>query len=159
MSSVIKASVTLAVLVMIVSVVYLATGMHQTPALGFVTVIVFIVFNIGCLIWALSSTAAENGYGKQLLNAVVFGVVAGVLIFGSSLLQSTVLFPNSLEETKTATIEMYEGMNMPEAQLEKTVKKIESLTPVSAAVPGTIGTFFTSLIVGAIVAIFKRKKV
>jgi len=158
MSSVIKASVTLAVLVTIVSVVFAAAGMHHTPMLGIVLLVVVIGLDVGCVIWALSPTAAENGYGKQLLNAVIFGVVAGALIFGSSLLQTTVLFPDYIEESTTATIEMYESMGMPEAQLQKAVEKIESTTPVSAALQGTIGTFFTSLIVGAIVAIFKRKK-
>jgi CDP-diglyceride synthetase len=157
MNSVIKASVALAVLVTIISVIFTAAGLHKS-AIIFAMPLVFVVLNLGCIFWALSSNAAANGYGKQLLNAAVFGVIAGVLIFGSSMLQSKVIFPDSTEETKTAMIEFLEDRGLPEEQLQDQVDKIEASTPEKGALQGLIGTFLTSLVVGAIVAIFKRKK-
>lgn len=66
--------------------------------------------------------------------------------------------PDYLEDVKTAQIVSLEAFNLPEDKVDKQITKIEAITPVSSAMQGMIGTFFTSLIVGAIVAIFKRKK-
>ncbi len=120
--------------------------------------VVAITLNAGCVFWGLKQTAEGNGYLKQLLNGLLIGVVAGVLIFGLSMLNLTVLFPDHLEESKTASIEMFESMNMPEVMLEKQVEAVEAQTATRQAVSGTIGTLVTSLILGAIIAIFKRKK-
>ncbi len=42
--------------------------------------------------------------------------------------------------------------------MDQQIAKIEAVTPMKSSMQGMIGTFFTSLIVGAIIAIFKRKK-
>ena len=63
-----------------------------------------------------------------------------------------------LEEMKTMQIASLEQWNLPEDAMDKQIAKIEAVTPVSSSMQGMIGTFFTSLIIGAIVAIFKRKK-
>jgi hypothetical protein len=159
MSAVIKASVALAVLVEIVSVIFSAAGLHEKGILpGIVLLVVFIALNVGCVFWALKQTAEDNGYGKQLLNAAVFGLIAGVLIVGFAMLNLTVFFPDYLEESQTATIEFLEGMEMPAEALQAQVAKQEARTAWGDSMNGGIGTFFTSLIVGAIIAIFKRKK-
>jgi hypothetical protein len=159
MSAVIKASVALAVLVAIVSVIFAVAGLHEKGIMpGIVLLVVFIALNVGCVFWALKQTAADNGYGKQLLNAAVFGLIAAVLIFGFSILNLKVFFPSYLEESTTATIEFLEGMNMPAEALQAQVQKQEARTVVGDSTGGAIGTFLTSLIVGAIIAIFKRKK-
>jgi hypothetical protein len=159
MNAVIKAGVALAVLVWIVSVIWAVAGLHQTnPIVGLVFLVVVIVLNVGCIYWALKQTAAENGYGKQLWNVILFGLVAGVLICALSMLNLTVLFPNYLEEESTAVIEFMEGAGMPEEALQGRIEQIEARTPLRQSINGLIGTFFTSLIVGAVVAIFVRKK-
>jgi len=159
MNAVIKAGVALAVLVWIVSVIWAVAGLHQmNPMVGFVFLVVVIVLNAGCIFWALKQTAAENGYGKQLLNVVVFGLIAGVLICALSMLNLTVLFPNYLEEEGTVLIEFIEGAGLPEEALQGRLEQIEARTPFRQSINGLIGTFVTSLIVGAIVAIFARKK-
>jgi hypothetical protein len=159
MNAVIKAGVALAVLVEILSVIWAVAGLHQmNPIFGFVLLVVFIVLNVGCIYWALKQTAAENGYGKQLLNVVVFGLIAGVLIFAFSMLNLSVLFPNYLEEEATVLIEFIEGAGLPEDAMQARLEQIEARTPVRQSISGLIGTFVTSLIVGAIVAVFMRKK-
>lgn len=87
----------------------------------------------------------------------MIGLVGGVLVFLGSMLLLTVL-PDYLEETKTAQIAGLEQWNLPEDRMDAQIAKIEAVTPVASSMQGMIGTFFTSLIVGAIVAIFKRKK-
>jgi len=160
MNAVIKAGVALAVLVDVISIALIATGLLTSNPIvgGLVFLVLAITVTVGCIFWGLKQTAEDNGYLKQLLNGLLIGVVAGVLIFGLSMLNLTVLFPDYLEESKTASIEMFESMNMPEQVLEQQVDKIEGQTAVKQAVNGTIGTIVTSLIFGAIIAIFKRKK-
>jgi len=116
------------------------------------------VINVGCIFWGLKLTAADNGYGKQLLNALLIGVVAGLLIFAFSMINLTLLFPDYLDESSLATIEFLESRELPEQVLQAQVAKLEERTNVGEARNGAIGTIVTSLIIGAIVAIFKRKK-
>jgi hypothetical protein len=107
--------------------------MHESNPVvgGLLFIALAIVFNVGCVFWGLKQTASQNGYLQQLLAAAGIGLVAGVLIFVFSFLMLTVLMPDYLEQSKS---------------------------PVGEATGGLIGTFFTSLIVGAIVGIFLRKK-
>jgi len=159
MNAAIKASVALAVLVWVVSAIFAVAGLHESnPLVGIVILVVFIGLTVGCVFWALNATAAENGYGKQLISAVVLGLIAGVLIIGFSMLNLTVLFPDYLDENTTAVVEFLEGANLPEEVLQKQVAGLENRTAMGESIKGGIGTFVTSLIVGAIIAIFKRKK-
>jgi nitrogen fixation/metabolism regulation signal transduction histidine kinase len=159
MSGAIKAGVGLAVVVAILSVIFAATGMHEAGILpGLVLMVLYIALTIGAVFWTLKQTAAENGYGKQLLNVVVFGLVAGVLICVFSILNLNVFFPSYLEENTTAMVEFFESTNMPEEALQAQVEKLEARTAWRESMNGGIGTFVTSLVIGAIVAIFKRKK-
>ncbi len=158
MNTVIKASVAIMVVVMVVSLVVYFTGLHENLLIGSLgSLVLFVGANIAIVFWALKQTAADNGYGRQLGNAALIGLVGGVLVFLGSMLLLTVL-PDYLEETKTAQIAGLEQLNLPEDRMDAQIAKIEAITPVASSMQGMIGTFFTSLIVGAIVAIFKRKK-
>jgi uncharacterized membrane protein YwzB len=159
MNAAIKASVVLALSVWVVSAIFAVAGLHEAnPLVGIVLFVLFIGLTVGCVFWALKTTAAENGYGKQLMSAVVLGLIAGVLIIGFSILNLTVLFPDYLDEHTTAVVEFLEGANLPEAALQKQVAALENRTTMGESIKGGIGTFATSLIFGAIIAIFKRKK-
>jgi len=85
-------------------------------------------------------------------------MIAGVLIFVVSWLNLSVLFPNYLDEMREGYVAMMEGAGMPEAQFNAQIAKLDEMTPVNQSVPGTIGTAITSLVIGAIAAIFLRKK-
>jgi len=161
MNSVIKSSLLLTAIIAVVSLGFTFSGFQiSNPLLGgLVFLVIAILANVGCLFWGLSGSAAESGYGKQLLNSLIFGVVAGVLIFCVSMLLMTVVAPdNYFEEVKTASVEALESINMPEEALAKQVEKIEAKTPMGEAVAGLIGTVGTSLFFGAIISIFKRRK-
>jgi len=159
MSGAIKAGVGLAVVVAILSVIFAVTGMHEAGLLpALVLMVLFIALTIGGVFWLLKQTAADHGYGKQLLNVVVFGLIAGVLICGFSMLNLTVLFPGYIEENTTAMVEFFEGANLPEEALQAQVEKLEARTAWSESRNGAIGTFITSFVIGAIIAIFNRKK-
>jgi len=54
--------------------------------------------------------------------------------------------------------EFMENSAMTDEQIESGMAQMEGATPMSQAIPGLIGTFVTATIVGAITAIFRRKK-
>lgn len=158
MNTVIKASVAIVVVVMVISLAMYFTGLHENALIGGLGSLVLLIgANIAIVFWALKQTAAENGYGRQLGNAALIGLVGGILVFLGSMLLLTVL-PDYLEEMKTMQIASLEQFNLPEDKMDAQIAKIEAITPVTSSMQGMIGTFVTSLIIGAIVAIFKRKK-
>ena len=160
MNAVLKAGIGLAVIVEIITVIGIASGMLLANRLVAELVLLVIFFGLTgvAIFWGLGQTAAESGYGKQLLNALLIGLVAGVLIFAFSMLNLSVLFPDYLAESKTASIEMMENMSMPEQTLKAQVAMIEAQTVAGQARSGAIGTIVRSLFLGAIIAIFKRRK-
>ncbi len=158
MNSVVKASVALVVVVMAISVLIYLTGLHENPLIGGLgSLVLVIAANIAVVFWALKQTAGENGYLRQLGGGALIGLIGGVLVFLSSMALMMVL-PDYLEDVKTAQIVSLEAFNMPEDKLEEQIAKLEAITPIKSSMQGMIGTFVTSLIVGAIVAIFQRKK-
>ncbi len=160
MNAVIKASVALVILVAVLSLGLAMSGMHKTNLImsQLIGITLAIVINVACVYWGLKQTAAENGYGKQLLNALMIGVIGGVLVFAFTVLMLSVLMPGYLEEAKQAALDLLESAQLPQAQLDAQMQALEQATPVSQAIPSMIGTLFTSLISGAIIAIFKRRK-
>jgi hypothetical protein len=159
MSAVVKGSVGLAVAVALVSILIAATGLHQNPIVGgLLSIVLFVLLNICVVVWVLKQTREENGYGKQLLNGLLVGVIAGVLVFGAALVMLTVIFPDYIDESRDATIAMLESTGLPEEQLSAQIERAEAKTARSEATSGMIGTFITSVVVAAIAAVFLRKK-
>ncbi len=158
MQSVIKASVALVAMVMVVSVLMYVTGLHENPLIGGLGSLLLVIgANVGVVVWALKQTAAENGYMRQLGNGALIGLIGGVLVFLGSMVLLTAI-PSYLDDMIEMQISSLEQWNLAEDVMEQQIAKIEAVTPVSSSMQGLIGTFFTSLIVGAIAAIFQRKK-
>jgi hypothetical protein len=159
MSVVIKWSVILTVLVAIVSVIINVAGLHKSPVAGGLGFIVLaLLINLGVIALALKETAARNAYGAQLMNGVLIGLVAGVLILLTSWLLTTVIFPDTLEEMKEGYIAFFESAGLPADQVATQIEALEQQTPFRQALNGLIGTFFTSAIGAAIIGIFLRRK-
>lgn len=158
MKSVITASIVLVTVVMAVSLLLYVTGLHSQPMVGGVgSLLVVIGANITVVFWALKQTAGENGYMRQLGNGALVGIVGGTLVFVASMVLLATI-PNYLSEMQAAQISALEQWELPEDALAEQIAKIEAITPAVSSMQGTIGTFFTSLITGAIVAIFQRRK-
>ena len=74
------------------------------------------------------------------------------------MLSSYVFQDNALDAREDA-IAQVEASGAPQEQIDIQIKAIEAMTsPGGQATSGAVGTFFTSLISGAIIAIFRRKK-
>jgi hypothetical protein len=159
MGVVIKWSVILVIAVAALTVVINLTGLHTNPlAGGIIAIGVAIILNVWTLFMALRATATGNTYGAQLLNALMFGLLAGVLIFACSWILSTYVFPDTVHEMQAGFKEWVQNANLSEAQVQSQIAAIDQVTATSQAMNGAIGTLFTSLIAGAIIAIFKRRK-
>ena len=161
MNAVIKASLALVISVAVLSLLLAFSGLSESsPILAqFAFLIPAIVLNLGCVFWGLKMTAGENSYVKQLANGALIGVIAGVLIFAFSYWRLTGLLPDYLEQTKQATIGWLESQSsIPQTALDLQIAQVEATTVGSQAMGGLIGTFVTSLIAAAIIAIFLRKK-
>jgi len=157
MNVVIKASVALVIVVMAISLLMYVTGIHENQIAGLVSVVLFIAANIGAVVWALKKSGDEAGYMRQLGNAAMIGLLGGVLIvIGSTAMLTTM--PDYLEDMKDMQILGLERWNLPDDVMEAQVTKIQGATPVSSSWPSGIFTLITSLIVGAITAIWVRKK-
>lgn len=159
MGAVVKWSVILAAIVAVLNVIWPIAGLHTSIVVGGILFIVLaIALNVWTLFMALKATASGNGYGAQLLNALMFGLVAGVLVFAGSWVVLTYIFPDSIGESTAAMRDLLQGSGLPQDQIDAQVAALEASGPMHHARSGAIGTLVTSLISGAIIAIFKRRR-
>jgi hypothetical protein len=59
---------------------------------------------------------------------------------------------------RAGTLEFMEAAGVPQDRLDKQAQMMEQLTPMTQAMNGAIGTFFTSLVAAAMIGIWVRKK-
>ena len=72
------------------------TGWYKDPSLSHLFFFV-IAIEVAGLVWGLRRTAAMGrGYGRQVLAGTMMAIVAGVIIIASSLIFTTVAFPDYL---------------------------------------------------------------
>lgn len=111
------------------------------------------------LVLGLRSTAAANGYGKQVLSGTLASVIAAAVIFSGSLLFTTVAFPNYFEEIRAAQTEMLARAGKSPEEVRAQVEAMASTqTPFLQALFGAIGTVGTGLVTSLVAAAFARKR-
>ncbi len=158
MAMAIRAGVYLGVLVTIWQYLMGFTGWYKDPVLLNLFFLV-IVFEIALLLWALKRTAPFESYGGQMVNGLVFSLVAGAIVVCSSLVFTTSSFPHYFEEMQAmqARALAAQGLSKPDIDLQLAAAAAMQ-TPAMNALSGFIGTLVTGLLVSAIAAIFWRKK-
>lgn len=135
------------------------TGLYKNPSLANLFFLV-VPIEIGCLVWGLRKTAREGRtYGGQILAGTMMAVVAGVIIIGSSLLFTTVLFPHYSQEVE----QMYRATLLRQGKSEAEIvaalqANAASLTPMAQAMSGFIGTLVTGIVSSAVIGYFVRKR-
>jgi len=104
------------------------------------------------LVGALARMRAEHGFAQQLAAGMIVSVVASVLIFGESLLLTTVLFPDALAAMRAEV-----AASMPDASPAELEAATAMVAPVPQAVMGVVGTLVTGLVLSAIAGAFLRR--
>jgi hypothetical protein len=114
---------------------------------------------IAVLIWSLGQTADRHGYWAQFGLGVLISALGGVLIFGSSLLFTTVVFPHSIQEMQALQENALRQSGRSEAEIQRMIEAAaRDATPMAQALSGFLGTLFTGLLASTGIAAFARRK-
>jgi hypothetical protein len=135
------------------------TGWYKDPAklnLFFLVVVI----ELAGLTVALRMTAAEgHTYGGQIAAGTLISIVAGVVIFFSSLLFTTVAFPEYFDEVNAVSRQMMMREGRSEAEIDQVLKDAAPIqTPVRNALIGFAGMFVVGIFSTAVVAVFVRAR-
>jgi hypothetical protein len=133
------------------------TGWYKDPVLANVFFVV-IAIEIGGLIWGLRKTAAQGRtYGGQILAGTMMAIVAGVIIIASSLVFTTVVFPDYLADTEQTYRSVLRQQGKSEAEIAAAFEaSAAAATPMGQAMSGFFGTLLTGIIASAVIGIFIR---
>jgi len=160
MNMIIRGGVMLGVLVTIWSWAFAFTGMHKNPNGSLIFPIVATLIEIAVLIWALRKTAAQGrGWFGQVSAGTMLAFVGGSLIFATSFMLVTQLYPTYVAEANAAMAEAFRAKGMDDAAVQAEMAKLApSQTPLALSVTGFVATVVTGLVVSLIIATFVRSK-
>ena len=105
---------------------------------------------------ALRQTAANSGWGGQVLNGLILGAVGAAIIFLSSFSMTAIVFPEYYAEFAEAARTRAIAEGLAPGEIEARVASATG-TPASSALSGAIGTIVTSLVVAAVLGGFLRR--
>jgi hypothetical protein len=132
------------------------TGWYRDPVLVNVFFVVILI-ELGGLYWGLKRTAPGRGYGQQLVAGIGMSVIAGLVVIGSSLLFTTVAFPNYFQELEAMQRQQLALSGSTPAEIEAAVQaQAVMATPFRNALLGFFATVVTGIIGSAIIAIFVK---
>jgi len=153
-----RAGVTLGLAVAIWTYVMGFTGWYKHPSLLYLFWLV-VPMQIGILLWSLRSTAATTGYGRQVWNGVSSSLLASMIIFGCSILFTTVVFPHYFQELEALGRQMMAKQGLSAEQIDKAVRLQAAMqTPRASAMAGAIGTVVTGFFTSVLAAVWLRKR-
>ena len=160
MNAILSTGLLIGVLCSVWTLVWGYTGWYKDPSISGLFFALVIPTEIGCLIWGLRRTAREGrNYLGQILAGTMMAIVGGVIIIGSSLLFTTVLFPNYSHELESMYRAALEKQGKSNADIVAAVQaNAASWTPMSQAMSGFIGTLVTGILSSAAIGYFVRAK-
>ena len=144
--------------VFVLNLAFALLGLHQTFSMSFVYLAIAIGINIVAVVQCLRAYSDRATWGGQIMNGLVTGLVASVLIFAGALLVTEVFFPEYFVEMAEGYRSSYEAMGLSETEVEDLVSTTANSSGVQSALSGVIGTLVTSLIVAAVAGFWLRKK-
>ncbi len=157
MKQAIVGGVVLAGLVAAWTLVMGITGWYADPVLSnafFAVVLIQIVV----LIVLLARTRAERGWFAQVGVGTLASLVAAVLVFGNSILFTTVLFPEYFEELRAVQERMLREQGLDEARVQAEIAATAAMqTPFVQAFAGFAGTLITGIVVSIVAGLFLRR--
>jgi len=135
------------------------TGWYKDPAMANAFFLV-IPIEIAGLVWGLRQTAGEERtYRAQVVAGTLMAAVAGVVIIASSLLFTTVAFPEYFRELEAGQRQIMQSAGKSAAEIEQAVRDNASFTtPMGQALAGFVGTLVTGILASAVIAIWVRDR-
>jgi hypothetical protein len=159
MNAILSTGILLGVLCTAWTLVMGYSGMYKDPSLANLFFLV-IPIEVACLVWGLRKTAREGrAYGGQILAGTMMAIVAGVIIIGSSVLFTTVLFPNYPQELEQMYRTTLQRQGKSDADIAAAMQaNAASWTPMAQAMSGFLGTLVTGIVSSAAIGYFVRKR-
>ena len=119
-----------------------------------------VLIEVAGLVWGLKQTARQGrGWASQVLAGAFMSVIAGIVIIGSSLLFTTVVFPDYFKEVEQAGVQVLRQEGKSEAEIAQAVERSRSrATPMAQAMAGFTGTLITGIVASAALAVVIRAK-
>jgi hypothetical protein len=135
------------------------SGMYRDPVLQAAFFLV-VVIQIVVLVVLLRRTGPEHGYGAQVGLGTLASVVASPIVFGQSMLFTTVVFPTYFADLSASYEASLREAGVPDAEIGPLVADAAAAagTSVSNALTGAVATIITGVVVSAITAAFVRKR-
>jgi hypothetical protein len=134
------------------------TGWYKQPNLIALFWLV-IPLQIGILLWSLHRTAPATGYGRQVWNGVSSSLLGSIIIYWTSLLFTTVVFPHYFQDLEALGRQLMAKQGLSAAQIDAAVRlQAPMQTPRASAMAGAIGTVVTGFLTSVVAAIWLRKK-
>ena len=135
------------------------TGWYKDPVMVNVFLAVILI-EIAGLTWGLRRTAAEGrGYGSQVVAGTMIAIVAGVVVICSSLLFTTVAYPDYFRDLEAMQVAMLQQQGLPDSEVARQVREnMAATTPMGQAMQGFLGTLVTGIVVSAVLAIWIRAR-
>lgn len=135
------------------------TGWYKDPskAAAFFAVI---LIEVAGLLWGLRKTAAEGRtYSGQVVAGTMISIVAGLVIIGSSLLFTGVVFPGYFSDLEAGYRQLLQQQGKTEAEIAAEISAWSAgQTPFRQAMNGFIGTFVTGVVTTSVMAIWVRAR-
>jgi len=159
MNTVIKGAVVLAVVVTAMSAGVILGGMHRNPITGsIIPILLAIVINLVVVFLALRETAPTSDYIGQLRNGLGLGVLGGVLVGVGAWILLALVFPDAIAEMREGAVGLLRNAGLPQEEIDSQLARMGSPTPLNQALPGVLGTLFTSIFGAAIIGAFVRRR-
>lgn len=135
------------------------TGWYKDPAMMNAFFAVILIEIVG-LVWGLRQTAKEGrGWAGQVLAGTYMSVIAGIVIIGSSLLFTTVVFPEYFQDIEAMGRAVLQQQGKSEADIARELERSRAMaTPMAQALAGFTGTLITGIVASAAIAVVVRSK-
>lgn len=140
------------------SLVFGLVGWHRTFEMSFVYLAIAILMNVVTVVLCLREGASSERWLGQVKNGLVVGLVGSVIIFVSSWLITTAVFPDYFTEMADGYRSAYANMGLSEDEVADLVAATAATSPIRSAFDGVIGTMATSLVVAAIAGGWLRRR-
>ena len=134
------------------------TGWYRDPA-RLALFWMVIPIQIAVLVWGLRKTAPQAGYGRQVVHGVVISMLGSLLIFGGSLLFTTIVFPSYFTDLEMIGRAKMVQDGVSPARIEELIRlQAPWQKPLPTAFAGVFGTWVTGLITSLVAAAWLRRK-